>query len=354
MNLMKRLPLLLFIAAILLSSACKSESGPDANKAPADSTAAGGTPDQPGAQPTPPPGMVEVNTSTLKKDVEQNPEDLVSRYNLGTAYLVEGRYDEAAAEFKFVTDKKADDADALDKMGMAYAAAKKLDEAADAFKRALRLQPRSAYLHQALADVYEQAGKSAEAAAERAEYQKLDPNVRAKSLLSAGKTEEAVAEARKVSPANAETHYVLGNALLKLNRADEALASYREAVRLNPKYADAYFQTGNAYDKLNKQEEAAKAFQAAARINPKDADAFYNLGNTYNKLTRPKEAAEAFGQAVRLRPDDAEARVRLAEAQLRQGNVAAAREQQEALKTLAPEVAKQLQQAIEQRANKQP
>src|SRR5215207_954812 len=146
---------------------------------------------------------------------------------------------------------------------MDYTAAKRFDEAAEAYKRALRLQTKNAYLHQALADVYEKAGKSAEAAAERAEFQKLDPNVRAKALLGAGKFEEAAAEARKVSPANAETHYTLGSALLKLNQPNEALASFREAIRLNPKYADAHFQMGNVHDRLNQQEEAAKAFHAA-------------------------------------------------------------------------------------------
>jgi len=244
--------------------------------------------------------------------------------------------------------------DALAKMGIAYASANKFEEAAEAFKRALRLLPNNADLHQRLAEVYEKAGKSADAARERAEFQRLDPNIRARALLAAGKFEEAAAEARKVSPANAETHYILGNALLKLNRPDDALASYRQAVKLNPKHADAYFQTGNVYDRLNRQEEAARAFREAARLNPKDADAFYNLGNTYNKLNRPKEAAEAFAQAVRLRPNDADARLRLAVAQLKQGNAAAAREQQEALKKLDPAAARQLQQAIEQSAQKLP
>ena len=355
---MKRSSLLLLTAALLLSAACKSESRPDAaanaNTSSADLVSTPGASGQPGAQPTPPPGTVEVNTSTLTKDVERNPEDLTARYNLGTAYLVEGKPLEAAEQFKYVAEKKPDDADALDKLGMAYTSANRFDEAADAYRRALRRQPQSAYLHQALADVYEKLGKTAEAAAERAEFQRLDPNVRAKTLLAAGRFKEAADEARKVSPANAETHYVRGNALLNLKQPAEALASYQQSIKLNPKYADAYFQSGNAYDQMNQQEAAAKAFQAAARLNPKDADAFYNLGNTYNKLNRPKEAAEAFAQAVRLRPEDAEARVRLAVAQLRQGNTAAAREQQEALKKLDPGAAAQLQQAIEQGVPKAP
>lgn len=346
MNPMKRLPLLLLTSALLLSSACKSESRPDANPA--------STPGAANAQPTPPPGAIELSSAAMKKELEKDPNDLNTHFTLGTAYFMEGKYLEAAGEFKFVAEKKPDDVEALDKLGMSYTAAKKFDEAADAFKRALSLQPKNAYLHQALADVYEKAGKSAEAAAERAEFQKLDPNVRAKTLLAAGNFQEAAAEARKVSPANAETHYTLGSALLRLDQPAEALASFRQAIKLNPKHADSYFQTGNAYDRLNQQEEAARAFREAARLNPKDADAFYNLGNTYNKLNRPKDAAEAFAQAVRLRPDDAGARVRLAVAQLKQGNAAAAREQQEALKTLDPQAAQQLQQAIEQGAQKLP
>jgi cytochrome c-type biogenesis protein CcmH/NrfG len=63
---------------------------------------------------------------------------------------------------------------------------------------------------------------------------------------------------------------------------------------------------------------------------------------------------EAFNAAVRLRPNDVEAHIRLAVAQLKLGNAAAAREQLEALKSLDPEAAKQLQQAIEQGGGKLP
>src|SRR5215203_95807 len=105
MNPMKRLPLLLLTTALLLSTACKSESPTDPAANP------GATPGAPAAnaQPTPPPGAVEVNADTLKQDVEQNPEDLAARYNLGTAYLVEGKYLEADGEFKLVAEKKPDD-----------------------------------------------------------------------------------------------------------------------------------------------------------------------------------------------------------------------------------------------------
>src|ERR1043165_8780305 len=103
---MKRPSLLFLTVALLLSVACKSESP----NAPAASPAAAN------ATPSLPPGAVEVNTSTLKKDADENPQDVTARYNLGTAYLVEGKYLEAAEAFKFVAEQKPDDADALAKM----------------------------------------------------------------------------------------------------------------------------------------------------------------------------------------------------------------------------------------------
>ena len=46
---------------------------------------------------------------TFKKEVEQNPSDANARYNLGTAYLYEGKHLEAAEQFRVVVEKKPDD-----------------------------------------------------------------------------------------------------------------------------------------------------------------------------------------------------------------------------------------------------
>src|SRR5215213_6578676 len=101
MNLTRRLfPLLLALTLASLFASCRSEEKPDAS--------ASATPN---ASATPPPGMVEVTTDTFRKDVQQNPEDPVAHYNLGTAYLAEGKFAEAAEEFKFVASKNPKDSD---------------------------------------------------------------------------------------------------------------------------------------------------------------------------------------------------------------------------------------------------
>ena len=105
-------------------------------------------------------------------------------------HVAEGKFAEAADEFKFVVGKNPKDVDALAKLGIAYASANKFDEAVDAYKRAVALSPKSGELHQRLADVYEKTGKTSEAAKERVEFERLQPNERAKELYKAGKYEE--------------------------------------------------------------------------------------------------------------------------------------------------------------------
>jgi Flp pilus assembly protein TadD len=344
---MKRLPLLLIFFAIFLSLAsCKSESKPDA------AANSGPNPQAPGGaatpEATPPPGAEEISEARFQNESRQNPDDPTPHYNLGNIYLAEGKYMEAAAEFKFVADKNPKDVDTLGKMGVAYASANKFDEAIEAFTLAVKLAPANAELRQRLADADEKAGKTAEAAKERAAFQRLQPNEHAKELYKAGKYEEAVTELQKISGKNAETYFLMGLALLKLNQLKEAASVLRQAVRLNPKYADAFFQLGNVYDRLNQQEDAAQAFQQATRLNPQDADALFNLGNTDGKLKRFKEAADAFARAVLLKPDDAEARFNLGVMRLKSGDVNGATEQYNALKAINPETANKLQQLISQ------
>ena len=224
MNLMKRLLFLVSIAALSLSiAACKSTS--DNESANTSQPAA-----TPAAEFTPPPGSEEISADRFQREVQQNPEDPVPHFNLGNIYLVEGKFAEAADEFKFVVAKNPKDVDALAKMGIAYASANRFDEAVDAYKRAVALSPESGELHQRLAEVYEKAGKSSEAAKERGEFERLQPNEHAKELYKAGKYEEALGESQKVSNKNAETYYVMGNALLKLNRAKDAASAFRQAA----------------------------------------------------------------------------------------------------------------------------
>src|ERR687888_45136 len=188
---MRRLLLSFAALAALSLASCKSESRNDTAANPASNNGQAGGGSAAGA--TPPPGAEEISEARFQRDAQQSPDDPTAHFNLGGVYLAEGKYPEAAEEFKFVTGKN----------------------------------PK---LRQRLADAYEKAGRRSEAARERAEFERLRPNERAKELYQQGKYEEALGDLQKVADKNAETYFVMGNALLKLNRPGEAASVFRQAV----------------------------------------------------------------------------------------------------------------------------
>ncbi len=78
-------------------------------------------------------------------------------------------------------------------------------------------------------------------------------------------------------PQNADAHYYLGYALASLGRNDEAIRHYSEAVRLQPANADAHFNLGVLLDMKESYDDAARAYRSAIEARPGYADAHNNL-----------------------------------------------------------------------------
>jgi tetratricopeptide (TPR) repeat protein len=288
----------------------------------------------------------------FEQEARANPEDPNSYYNLGNIYFAQGKYAEAAAQFRLALTKKVDDktyeAELLTRLGNAHAALKQTDEAAAAYQKAAAASPSYAEARRRLADLYEQTGRAAEAARERQEATRLQPNEAGKKLYSEGKVREGLAELQKVAAKNSETHYLIGLSYFKLEQYAEAAAAFRRAVEADPKNVDAHFNLGNAYDRLNRHAEAAASFKEVVRLTPDAADAHFNLGNAYARLDRYEEAVAAYEESLRLNPDDVTARLQLTQLHLRHGNADAAARQHGELKRLNPEAAARLEQILKQ------
>jgi tetratricopeptide (TPR) repeat protein len=340
---MKR-PLSLAASALLVFSlaSCRSES-----RAPADAAAG-----SPAASPAGPGEAYKGEQAYFEQEARANPDDPNSYHNLGNIYFMQGKYAEAAEQYRLALAKHPDDktyeADLLTRLGNAHAALKQNEEAAAAYQKAVAANPALAEPRRRLADIYEQAGRAADAERERREVVRLQPNETGKRLLVEGKLREGLAELQKVTSKDAETHYLIGMGYYKLEQYADAVGAFRRAVSLDPKHADAHFNLGNAYDRLNRHAEAAASFAEVVRLTPAAADANFNLGNAYAKLERYREAAAAYEQAVRLEPDNADARLQLAILHLRYGNAEAATQQHTELKRINPDAATRLEQLLKQ------
>ena len=130
------------------------------------------------------------------------------------------------------------------------------------------------------------------------------------ALKKLNRLEESVAsyaEALAIKPDYAEALNNLGLALKGLNKLEEAVASYRKAVAIKPAFAEAHNNLGFALNALNKLDEAAASYQKALALKANFAEVHYNLGNLLFNGKRVNEAATSFAKALAIKPDYAEA-----------------------------------------------
>jgi protein O-GlcNAc transferase len=129
---------------------------------------------------------------------------------------------------------------------------------------------------------------------------------RGDALMELDRTEEALANynrALQIEPARLESMYQRGNALRNLKRTEEALASYDRALEIQPDNADAVTVRANALLELKCLEEALAEYDGALRIRPNFAPALFNRGLTLHELARYEEAARSFARVLEIDPE---------------------------------------------------
>jgi S1-C subfamily serine protease len=110
---------------------------------------------------------------------------------------------------------------------------------------------------------------------------------------------------------DADSHFNLGVDHQRMNRYQEAIASYKEAVRIQPSHADAHNNLGYIYnDILGQHKNAISSFRKAIEYKPHSANFHFNLGVVYQSLSRYQEAIASFKEAMSIKPD-AEAQARI-------------------------------------------
>ena len=159
-----------------------------------------------------------LQTVMARHDVEKDPDDFESRYNLAAMLQAHGEIDDAIKHYEV----------------------------------ALRLRPRDSTANNALGA----------------------------ALIASGRQAQAVPYLRKaieIAPDSFDAHYNLGSALVSAGDLLAAAVEFRTAVRLNPNDADAHADLGSALAELGQFAEAKNEFERALAINPAHTLARENL-----------------------------------------------------------------------------
>jgi tetratricopeptide (TPR) repeat protein len=194
----------------------------------------------------------------------------------------------------------------------------RLDEAIAQYQEALGIQPDYAYAHNNLGNALRQKGQMREALAHYRKALELQPDLAWANcnlgaiFLQQGQVDEAIAQFQRAlqvglplfkkpmfAPAGrAQIHYLLGCALARKGRVEEAIPHYREALANQPDLAEAHYQLAVALLARDEVAEASRHLREAVRLKPDWVEALNNCA--WLLATQPDARFRDGGQAVAL------------------------------------------------------
>jgi predicted O-linked N-acetylglucosamine transferase (SPINDLY family) len=98
----------------------------------------------------------------------------------------------------------------------------------------------------------------------------------------------------------------LGNVLMRLGFAEQAVAAHDRAIEVKPDYGDAYCNRGMALLLLNRNDQADQNFERALSLQRRHLQAMAGKGLVSLGLNHYDAALTAFNAALAIRPDAAE------------------------------------------------
>jgi tetratricopeptide (TPR) repeat protein len=229
--------------------------------------------------------------------------------------------------------------------GLSYESVGQRENAIAHLQAAIRLDPSRENSYLALADVFEQTQKYADAVAVLKQgHDKLPASTAillplGSDLIRTEKYQEGIDVLRELlrqAPDHEQAYLSIADAARKMGNSSEELQALRDLSRRKPDYPMIHVLLARAmlnaspvdYPKV--LEELAQAEKAA----PADADVFYLRGKVYVATNRYKEAVAALQRSIELRPMDPSPYYQLARAYQKIGKPELAKEQFERLKVL--------------------
>lgn len=89
-----------------------------------------------------------------------------------------------------------------------------------------------------------------------------------------------------------------GQALLNLDKPDEALEQFDEALRIEPRNIEAWIKRGTALERLQRIDDAISSYDHAIEIDGSTATAYLFKAGVYNRQKKYAEALQCYEKAL--------------------------------------------------------
>jgi tetratricopeptide (TPR) repeat protein len=210
-----------------------------------------------------------------------------------------------------------DDLQSIFDQALAFHRADMLAEAEQLYRRVLEHRPGSFDCQHLLGVISYQRGNCLEAVRQIDAALKINSRVadahlnRGNALLRLKRFDESLASYDKAIAIKGEPDPALlncrGSVLRNLGRLDEALADLDAAIALRPDLVEAFNNRANVLKDMERLDAALADYDRAIALKSDNADAFNNRGNLHKLLDQPDQALLDYEKAIALQPDYAEA-----------------------------------------------
>lgn len=210
----------------------------------------------------------------------QSKEQAEASRGVGEAYLRQGNYSAAMAEFVKAEKLNPKDPYLKNDIGLVFLSRKRFDDAIGYFQQAIKLKPDYAPARNNLGSAY---------------LAKKDWDAAIATFTDIGN-----------NMLYATPHYPLANLGLayyhkgQYNKAEDA---YRKALDIQPEFHLAQRGLGRTYLAQGKVDQAIEALEKATATAPQTAAYWMDLGNAYRAGNWVKKARRAFEKVISLDPE---------------------------------------------------
>ena len=233
-------------------------------------------------------------TAYFQRAASLQPESVAARVRLGNALLADGRPREGRQAFEDSVELDPSSAASHYGLGRACAADGDSTAALRSYMRAIDLAPAAGAVRYALAMLYEQLDRTADAARQlelAGEGSRLEPAL-----------DDPLMAAVNGMRVDKHTHLEDGLRLEREGSLAEAVQAYEKAVDLDDGYLQPRINLIAAYGKLGRIEEAESQYERALALAPESEELHVNWGTLLAGRNRFREAEASLRKALEINP----------------------------------------------------
>lgn len=108
--------------------------------------------------------------------------------------------------------------------------------------------------------------------------------------------------ALQIDPADRDAYFGLGILFAQTGRTDDSALAYKRAIELRPEDASSHMNLGVLHLQQGNVNAAIEQYLFALKYDPFYVNAYFNLGMAYKNIGRLQDAREAFANALRYDP----------------------------------------------------